>query len=176
MATESVRTRRKFKSDWDEIEYLYHKILSWFYERGDRSKALRFCDRLEGLLRRASPDHLAILGEECWSLVYEVRGDLRKAIEHRKNEIRLIKRLRKSALNSPQRDFLLHGYDISDLSDRYDLLAILYHDAGDLPTALKVLRQSKQLCEAHGIPFDGQDILDEYLAERAANGSKKNGR
>jgi len=46
------------------------------------------------------------------------------------------------------------------------LLAVLHHDAGNLEQALKVLRQSKLLCENHGIPFDGKDLLEDYLAEK----------
>ena len=57
-------------------------------------------------------------------------------------------------------------YDYHDLSDQYDLLAILNHDASDFDRAIETLRESKRLCKKHRIEFDGQDILDDYLAER----------
>lgn len=37
-----------------------------------------------------------------------------------------------------------------------------------LERAIALLRESKQLCRNHGIEFDGQDILEEYLAEKRA--------
>lgn len=170
MKTEIIRTQRKFHGAWDEIGYLRMKILDWFYGRGNRRKALPFCDRLEALLERTPDTHEAILGEECWSLICEVRGDLAKAIAYREHEIELIKRLHRITVNTPGRDFALQGYDYSDWSDRLDLLAILYHDAGDLPKAIEVVKESRRLCRRHGIPFDGADLLRDYLAEAAAEG------
>src|SRR5262249_26052563 len=154
MKTKSPPTRRKFKSEWDEITYLYHKILHWFYPLRDRSKALRFCKRLEVLLKKVASSHEAIFGEECWSLLYEVKGDLPKAITYRKSELKLIKKLWKISEKSPSRDYVLQRYDYSDFSDRLELLAILYHDAGDLDRAIDVLEESKRFCEAHQIRFD----------------------
>jgi hypothetical protein len=176
MIAKHTSRRRKFAHDWDEITFLYHKVLSWLYARQDRPKALQFCDRLEKLLQKASPKHDAVFGEECWSLLSEARGKLAEAIKYREHEIALIKKLRRVSHKSSTRSFVLRGYDIGDLSDRLDLLAILYHDTGDLEKALTVLRQSKALCTTHGIQFDGEELLHEYLSERKAfaevNGQK----
>jgi tetratricopeptide (TPR) repeat protein len=166
MASKPVPTRRKFGGEWDEILYLYDKLLFWLYDRQDHPRALRFCGRLARLLRKASPDHQAIRGEECWSLIWEARNDLGRAIEHRENEVRLVRKWLRLAADSPDRESLLQLCGPEDLSDRLDLLAILYHDFGNLDRAIHTLRQSEQLCTAHGIPFDGRDILQEYLAER----------
>jgi|GEM_PF-6795187 len=38
------------KSEGDEIDYPYMKILYWFYEKEDRRRALPFCARLQALL------------------------------------------------------------------------------------------------------------------------------
>ncbi len=57
----------------------------------------------------------------------------------------------------------LYGYD--DLSDRMDLLAILYHDAGKTDRAISLLEESRALCESHGILFDGADVYEEYQQE-----------
>lgn len=157
-------TRRKFAHEWDEIRYLYHKLLYWLYERQDGRAARKFADRLDELLRRASPSHEAILGEECWSLIWEARGNLDRAIAFREHEIRLIHKLWRAAAHSPVRDAVLKGYGPDDLSDRMDLLAILYRDAGRLDDALKTLRQSKRLCEEQGVPFDGEATLQEFMA------------
>jgi hypothetical protein len=170
MKTKPIRTQRKFHGAWDEIGYLRMKILDWFYGRGNRRKALPFCARLEALLERTPEAREAILGVECWSLICEVRGDLAGAIAYRGHEIELIKRLHRISVNTPGRDFALRGYDYSDLSDRLDLLAILYHDAGDIRKAIRVLKESRRLCQRHGIDFDGKDLLRDYLVEAAADG------
>jgi tetratricopeptide (TPR) repeat protein len=165
MKQTATRNRRTFQGEWDEIDYLYMKILHWFYDRGDRRKALPYCNRLQMLLETTPDAHEAIFGEECWSLICEVRGDLTAAIAYREREIELSKRLIRSAVNSPNRAYILQNRDYSDLSDRLDLLAILYHDAGDLGKAIQLLKDSRRLCRRHGIPFDGEDLLCDYRAE-----------
>lgn len=168
MKTKTIRTQRKFHGEWDEIGYLRVKILDWFYGQGNRRRAIPFCDRLQALLEKTPDAHEAILGEECWSLICEVRGDLAGAIAYREREIELTKRLLRISAKSPHRDYICRDHDYPDLSDRLDLLAILYHDAGDLGKAIQILQDSRRLCRRHGIPFDGADLLDDYRAEAAA--------
>jgi hypothetical protein len=158
--------RRKFANDWDEIEYLYRKLLYWLYEREDAGKAKPYAERLKALLAATDPGHESILGEECWSLIFEARGEISKAIERRENEIRLMRRLHELASASKNKSIALEGRGYDDMSDRLDLLATLYHDHGDLDKAISILHESKRLCDSHGIEFDGQDLLDEYLAEK----------
>ncbi len=170
MKIKSSRSRRKFYHAWDEIDYLYMKILHWWYGKEDRQKALRYCDRLQALLEKTPDVHEAVLGEECWSLICEVRGDLAGAIVYRQREIELMKQLLRISAKSPNRDFILRNRDYPDLSDRLDLLASLYHDAGDLQKAIQILKESRQLCRRHGIRFDGADLLRDYLAEASKDG------
>jgi tetratricopeptide (TPR) repeat protein len=151
---------------WREIDDLYHRLLYWYYERGNRQKARPVARRLERRLTQTASGEKIILGEAAWSLVLECKGDLLGAIKHREKEIGLIKRLLQISAKSANGDSIFKHYDYADLSDRLDLLAILYHDAGNLDQALKVLRQSKVLCDKHGIRFDGQELWDDYLAER----------
>lgn len=150
--------RRKFESDWDQVLYCYHKILFWFYSRQNRAKASRFCRTLEPLLKRVAGKHEAIKGEECWSLLYEVRGKLDKAILHRRNEIQLIKRLQRI---KPK----MEDYGPDDLADRLILLAILYKDSNDIQQAIKVVKEAKRICTRNRIRFDSLDLLQEYEAE-----------
>jgi hypothetical protein len=166
MKSKPPTTRRKFVTVWDEIGYLYDKLLYWLYQRADPTKARPFVERLERLLPKAAPHHQAILGEECWSLVFEAKGDLPKAIEYRENEIRLMRHLHTISRNTPGEKYALkdRGYDA--LSDRLDLLAVLYHESGDLHKAIDTLRESKELCAKHGVEFDGEDMLEEYLDEK----------
>ncbi|HEX7378938.1 MAG TPA: hypothetical protein VF278_17590 [Pirellulales bacterium] len=98
--------RRTFANDWEEIEYVYQKLLYWLYTRENSRRAMPYADRLAPLLIAADSNGDSILGQECWSLIHEAKGDLDKAIE--------------------------------------------------------VLRESKRLCESHGIVFDGEEVLDEY--------------
>jgi tetratricopeptide (TPR) repeat protein len=176
MKSKPPADRRKFASAWDEIGYLYDKLLYWLYERADGEKARAFAKRLEQLLPKVTREHDGIFGEECWSLLYEAKGNLAKAIEHRENEIRLIRRLHEISHNAQQERLVLKQYGYADLSDRLDLLAVLYHDSGNLEEALSTLWESKRLCEKHGIKFDGDDMLQEYLEEKRTFPKESGGR
>jgi hypothetical protein len=172
MKTKPPPDRRKFADTRDQIDYLYHKLLYWLYEREDSVRARTFAQRLGTLLSEPSSGHDAILPEECRSLICEANDDLPGAIKHRENEVRLIKKLHEMSRNIPQQEdiFRLDGYD--DLSDRLDLLAVLSHDSGNSDKAIRILHESKQLCEKHGVKFDGQDIIEEYEKQRVG----RNGR
>jgi hypothetical protein len=99
--------RRKFADTWYEIGYLYDKLLYWLYQRDDAKKARPFADRLAKLLPKADPEQDSISGEECRSLVYEVKGDFPRAIKHREKEIRLIRRLHEISRDAPHEKFAL---------------------------------------------------------------------
>lgn len=157
--------RRKFANAWDEIRYLYDKLLYWLYQREDPGKARSYAERLEKLLTLTDPNHEAIFGEECRSLVFEAKGDLRKSLQHREKEVRLIRRLHEVARHAANPDLVLKDYGYGDLSDRLDLLATLYHDAGQIDKAIAILKESKKLCEKHRLPFDAEDVLQEYTEE-----------
>jgi hypothetical protein len=158
--------RRTFADEWDEIGYLHNKLLYWLYQRADPKKARLYAPRLERLLLKAAPDHDAILGEECWSLIHEAKDELESAIESRKNEIRLIRRLYELSRGAPHEDVALKNYGNDDLSDRLDLLVVLYHDSGDLDKAIGILQKSKKLCRAYDIAFDAGEILQDYIKEK----------
>jgi hypothetical protein len=166
MNAKSPPDRRKFANEWDEIGYLYDKLLYWLYQRAAPGKARPYALRLEQLLSRIDPDHEAIFGEECWSLVCEATGDLPRAIEHRENEVRLIRRLHKISSGTPSEEGVFKEYGYGDLSDRLDLLAVLVHDSGQLDKAMSILNESKNLCQEHRIRFDGADLLREYQQEK----------
>jgi tetratricopeptide (TPR) repeat protein len=165
MATKTP-TRRKFRSAWDELDYLYHKILHWYYEKGDRGRALAYSARFETLLRKHAATHEAIFGEGCWSLLFELKGNLAKAIRHREREIELIHQLWEVSRDTPGAEFALTGYALEDLCDRLELLSLLYHDVGNLDRAIVLLVESKRLSESVGLPFSGENLLREYMDER----------
>jgi hypothetical protein len=166
MKNKATSRTQKSQSGWVEIDALYHRLLHWFYGKHDGAKAREIADRLEVALGKVSEGKSSIKAAECRALIAEIRGDLDEAIKQREKEIRLTRRLHKISLDTPGRDYVLRRYDFSDLSDRLDLLAILYHDAGNLEKAIQVLRRSQRLCKAHGIAFDGANLLEEYTAAR----------
>jgi hypothetical protein len=170
MANRVTKNHRRPKGGWPAIKWLYYEIVDAHYGQGDRRRAARLCDQLEPLLGQEDPAQEAILGQECRALIHEVRGDLAAAITHRENEIRLRKRLLQTIHDPPTEAerVILKDYGPDDLSDRMDLLAMLYHDAGRLKKAIKTLWQSRELCELHGVRFDGKDLLRDYLAEYRA--------
>ncbi|MCI0464622.1 MAG: hypothetical protein L0Z62_47455 [Gemmataceae bacterium] len=176
MKTKPPPDRRRFADARDEAEYLYHKLLYWLYEREDPARARAFAERLARLLTKAAAPHGAIFPEECWSLICEARGDLPGAIKHRENEVRLMKRLHEISRNSPQREDILRLYGYDDLSDRLDLLAVLYHDSGQLDRAIETLQESKRLCAQHGIAVDGEDLLRDYLREKSNSDGASEGK
>jgi hypothetical protein len=151
----------------DEIETLYQEFLRAFYEDEDRERARDVAVRLEVALQNRPEFAGSIRAEEIRSLLAELNGDYAEAIRRRESEIRKILELHSLAANKPSWKSVFRQYDYGDLSDRLDLLAALYADQGDLDRAVDVLRESRRLCESHGIPFDGQDLLDEY--EQAQN-------
>lgn len=159
MKTTGRPTRTKPRDDWETVNYLYQKILHWFYERADRRRARMFADRLEDQLRRMGNPR-SIFAEECQSLIAEVKGDLHQAIRHRLCEIERMRQLFQGSPAPARKDQI--GYDASDLSDRLDLLAALYYEAGDLDRAVETLLESQRLCGDCGISFDGQEMLDDY--------------
>ena len=169
--------RRSFVSGWDEIVYLYHRLLHWFYGRSSPARARPFARRLERLLRREAADHQAIKGEECWSLVHELKGNLPRAIEYRLSEIRLMKRLlaakeREEKGRSGARHYWPHNH--SDLAERLAILAILYSHSGDLRRARASIKAAKRLSEVHGFEFDSQELFDDLvIPEKIGSGTPK---
>lgn len=153
------------KSIWPTIEEEYDGLLHAFYEDEDNALAAEIAGRLAPLLRQADPHRETIFASECWSLIAETRGNLPSAIHHRQKEIAKIEQLWNSARTADQADMFLQFHSPLDLADRYDLLAILYHDSGQLKKAIQALWKSREICEEHGVKFDSTDLLKEYLQE-----------
>lgn len=165
LMTETKSKRRK-DPHANDVESLYLDLLRQFYDLNDRSGAKRVAKQLEKMVAGQPEYGGSILGEEIRSLVAEVRGDLSAAIESREAEIRKILELHSIAANTSSYSLVLRNYDHSDVSDRLDLLAILYDQQGNTERAIAILIESKHFCQSHQIPFDGQDLLDE-LADRS---------
>jgi hypothetical protein len=149
------------------IDGLYKKLLASMYEDAAANRAKVIAERLARLLSRCRAMAGSIFMEECLSLVAEARGDLLLAIWHRANEIRLIRQLHKLTPDH-QAGLVRTQYDEEDLQDRLNILAMLYHDIGDLGKAVETLQESQQLCAQYGLAFEGGDLLQEYMKERTA--------
>jgi hypothetical protein len=154
--------RNATKSPADELDKLYVELLHFFYEEEDRARAAQVAERLEAALRDRPDFADSIRGEEVRSLLAELHGDLSNAIRSREREVRKILELHSLAVNTPSWDYVQRQYDYSDVSDRLDLLAMLYAEQGDIESAIRTLHESRQFCESHHVPFDGQDLLEEY--------------
>ncbi len=160
--TESVPSPREF-------ELLYLSLVKLFYERNDRKQTQKIASRLESVLA-ASPDYSgSIRGEEIRSLIAEFRGDFAEAARSREAEIRKILELHALTANTENWKYVSRQYDFSDVSDRLDLLAILYDTQGKLDRAISTLLESKHYCQSHRIPFDAEDMLEEL--EQARTGA-----
>jgi len=144
-----------------DTELLYLGLLKEFYEKGNRERANHFAIQLEESLA-ASPEYAySIRGEEIRSIIAELRDRYADAIQSRETEIRKILELHTRTIGTPHWEYVSKQYDFSDVSDRLDLLAILYDKKGEQDRAIQILIESKQFCLAHHIPFDAQDLLDE---------------
>jgi hypothetical protein len=157
----------------ETVEALYAQLLTAFYEKANRAQARTVAARLEKALA-ASPDAAdSIRAEEIRSLLAELRGDLRQATESREAEIRKILELHSLTVRTPGWAYVVRRYDLSDVSDRLDLLAVLYDRQGDVDRAIATLHESEQYCQAHRIPFDGQDLLEELERARTAEKARR---
>jgi len=161
MLTDAPPTRRKFFHAWDEIDYLYNKILYWAYEVQSWRRAGDFSSRLKALLSLHDPNCRAILGASARTLIAEVEGDFSTAIKYRKREMGLIAKLRKIGGPGTQ------DFGPEDISDRMDLLAGLHWDAGNLRKAQELLEESREYCEKNHVPFDGGEMLEELIEKRS---------
>jgi hypothetical protein len=92
-----------------------------------------------------------------------LRGELESAIKSRQSEIRRILELHSVVQGSSGWNYVFHQYDYRDISDRIDLLATLYARMGDYEEAIKILEESRSFCASHEIPFDGEDLLEEFI-------------
>ena len=103
------KNRRTFLGPWDELSYLYEKLLYWFYGRQLRSRGLRFAERMLEILRELPDACEKRQGNEYWALVSEVQGDWQAAAEFWQQEIDLKFRIRELALEEKPsaRGFLL---------------------------------------------------------------------
>jgi hypothetical protein len=167
MSTRPPEIRRKFSHPWDEIQYLYHQMLYWLFERNDRARAARWSPRLSALLAQHDPLCEAILGAAARALVAEAAGDLWSAIRARQRELELIEQL--NAADAPAEA----QWSASDIADRLDLLAGLYWDAEDLDRAEEILLQSQRWCAEHKIKFDGREMLHELRQEKRSRSKSK---
>jgi hypothetical protein len=149
-----------------EFESLYLSLVKLFYEKVDRKQTQKIASRLERLLA-ASPEYSgSIRGEEIRSLIAEFHGDFAEAARSREAEIRKILELHALTANTENWKYVARQYDYSDVSDRLDLLAILYDTQGELDRAISTLLESEHYCQSHRIPFDAQDLLEELRQAR----------
>jgi len=120
------KNQRRFVNRWDELDYLCKKVRYWLYRQRRKDKAKRFAPRLEGTLRNLPATGTAILEEEGWALLYELQGDVRQAIVHRRRELEMMQQLHKEAASSRYSDstlaYMLQDRNLADLNERQAIL------------------------------------------------------
>jgi hypothetical protein len=146
----------------DEVDALYHALLHAFYEDEDKQRARPIASRLVLLLANNPEVAESIRGQEIQSIIADLQGNLEEAIRHRRSEIGKIQALHRATWGTSAWDYAFRQYDYGDLSDRLDLLAILYADQGEWERAVETLEESRRFCEANNIEFDGRDLLEEF--------------
>lgn len=168
MSSKVHKKREERERNPADLDSLYLQFVMHYYKKNDRHRAAPLAERLESLLADAPEYADTIMGEEIRSLIAQFRGNLAEAIQSREAEIRKILELHALSVNTPSWDYISRKYDFTDVSDRLDLLAILYDEQGELDRAIAVLMESKQYCESHNIPFDAPDLLAELEQDRAS--------
>ena len=103
--------RRSFANAWDEIDYLYQKVLFWAYSRAQLRISRRFLPRLNRLLEREDPKATALLGLSARALAAEVDGRLTEAVDYRIREIKTLEYLLKMG------GAAAYGLEAGDVSD-----------------------------------------------------------
>lgn len=131
------QTKRRFRTPWAELDYLCAKIRHWLYVGSNPARARRFESRLERVLRKLDDADLAVLRQEGWALLHELRGEMAAAIKHRKREIELTERLYASVRESVAKGdygedtaaWVLNHRDQSALDERRAILRRLEQGA-----------------------------------------------
>ncbi len=130
---EPPKTRKRFGGLWDKLDYLCKKIHFWWYVRKDKTYAKRYLGRLERVLKELPENDLAIVREEGWALLHQLRGEKNLAIKHRQREIELIEMAHQSvrqSVNAGRYDetmakSILGDRDIGGLRERRAILKTL---------------------------------------------------
>jgi hypothetical protein len=121
--------QRTFANSWSELDYLCKKVSFWLHTRPQKTKAEHYTDRLQRVLRALPNNDMAIVREEGLALLFELQGEIGKAIAHRKREIELMERLQadaqspRSAVNT--KTFMLRSRESTDLQKRRAILETL---------------------------------------------------
>lgn len=133
MKYKATKSQTRFGTVWGELAYVCQKVHYWLHEQHRRANARRYQKRLERVLNELPENDKAILREEGWALLHELKQETAAAIKHRQREIQLLERLQKSVRKSVQAgDYddsmaasILAGRDAAALRKRQDILRAL---------------------------------------------------
>jgi hypothetical protein len=127
------RTRKKFGTIWGELDYVCKRIHYWWYIRKDKTSARRYLSRLERILPEVPENDLAIVREEGLAWLYQLRGEISRALKHRQREVELMELAHESvrqSVNAGRYDkrtaaWVLAGRDVTCLEERRAILKSL---------------------------------------------------
>ena len=124
-----MQTQRRFRTPWNELDYVCAKVRNWMYAKRQPVKARRFLVRLQQLLEQLPDSGKAMLKEEGLALLHELKGNPGKAIQHRRREIELMGELHRDVAShgysEATRNALLENRDDSALKNRLAILRSL---------------------------------------------------
>jgi hypothetical protein len=135
MATKykAPKSQKRFSTVWGELAYLCQKVHYWLHEQHRRANARHYQSRLEQVLNELPENDQAIIREEGWALLCELKQETAAAVKHRKREIQLLEKLHESVRKSVQAgDYddkmaasILAGREEAALQKRRDILRTL---------------------------------------------------
>jgi hypothetical protein len=100
----SGKPQKAARHIWAELADICRKIRVRLYGRKhNKRSARRYQNRLELIMTQLPENNLAIIRQEGAALLSELKGDLGRAIQHRKKEIELTERAQKSVQESVNR-------------------------------------------------------------------------
>jgi hypothetical protein len=122
--------RRRFRTVWQELEYLCARIHTlWYVKENQRRAANAYLGRLERLLADLPENDMAILRAEGLALLHELKGDSAGAIKYRRREIQLMERLLEDVnahdYDEKMKASILVGRDEQALQERRAILKSL---------------------------------------------------
>ena len=114
---------------WSSLVGLCRRLHELMYESCDLETAKHHLPLLANLIQQLPRDDESIIGAEAFSLYYELKGELVQAVEYRKRELELMKKLfqdiRVNNYDTATKKALLEGRDEKVFETRIAIIRAL---------------------------------------------------
>jgi tetratricopeptide (TPR) repeat protein len=156
---------------WWKLDELVYEILDWRAQ--EKRRARSFAKRLEKVLLALPPDDNCRKIQEAWALVYEIRGELRKAVEYREKEIALYAKWIRIMGPTDREGYEAFLGDDESVALKHHFTSHLYEDLGEYEKAYAHMQKAKRLAHKHGFEFDDDSEDDLRWLRRQIRRKKK---